>query len=182
MERYYLQTPWTLAEAKKMACSIASRKDPVIYLDLNGDLFSNKGTFECIFNAILDGGMVEEFEAQGDTLFDLKCGCIEKSNLATNTTLKRLTLWESDISVENEEIEQLANALKTNQGLEKLFCRGLLKSLRDNISLMVMDTMKVPMLINDNDLSSNELLRLEGGIEGRELQSEINKHMKLNKF
>mmetsp|Transcript_38111 Transcript_38111/g.38499 ORF Transcript_38111/g.38499 Transcript_38111/m.38499 type:complete len:124 (-) Transcript_38111:303-674(-) len=116
MERYYLQTPWTLAEAKKMACSIASRKDPVIYLDLNGDLFSNKGTFECIFNAILDGGMVEEFEAQGDTLFDLKCGCIEKSNLATNTTLKRLTLWESDISVENEEIEQLANALKTNQG------------------------------------------------------------------
>ena len=60
--------------------------------------------------------------------------------------------------------------------------KELLKSLCDNISLMALDTMAVPVLNNDDDLSSDELLRLEGGIEGRELQTKINKHMKLNKF
>mmetsp|Transcript_32957 Transcript_32957/g.33372 ORF Transcript_32957/g.33372 Transcript_32957/m.33372 type:complete len:121 (+) Transcript_32957:348-710(+) len=39
-----------------------------------------------------------------------------------------------------------------------------------------------PTVTDDDFTSSDELLRLEGGIEGRELQTKINKHMKLNKF
>lgn len=42
--------------------------------------------------------------------------------------------------------------------------------------------MKPPGVVDDDDKSSDELLRLEGRMEGRELQLKINKHMTLNKF
>lgn len=94
--------------------------------------------------------------------------------------------------IADEGIEQLATALKTNQGLEELsFTRGimsnfgrneLLKSLRDNSSLLSLDTAVQPGIVDDDDISCDELLRLEGGIEGQELQSKIEKHMKLNRF
>ena len=60
--------------------------------------------------------------------------------------------------------------------------RELLKSLRDNTSLLLLDTTVKPRGVDYDDTSSDKLLRLEGGIEGRELQTKINKHMKLNKF
>lgn len=88
--------PWTLAEAKKAASAIVSLNDPILSLELSGDhLYSNKGTFECVFNQILDRGMVEEFKSTTDeSIFDLKHGCIGRSNLATNKTLKCLELHQ----------------------------------------------------------------------------------------
>jgi len=140
--------------------------------------------------------MVLDFYADGESFFDLKCGssCIERSNFATNTTLKRLTLtlWVDESSVVDEGIEQIANALKTNQELQSLNIgrglmtnvgrRKLLESLRDNASLVTLDTVLEPGLSDsDDDLDDDELLRLQGGIEGRELQSKIDRHMKLNR-
>jgi hypothetical protein len=66
-------------------------------LDLSGDLFSNKeGTYECILNAVLDVPAIYEFLVTSNSSRDLNHGCIEKSTLATNTTLKKLDLclWE----------------------------------------------------------------------------------------
>ena len=52
-------TPWTLADAQKVTSSIAPINNPIKLLELSGDnLLSNKGTFECVFNEVLDGGMV----------------------------------------------------------------------------------------------------------------------------
>ena len=190
-----IKMPWTLSDAKKAASTIASITNPITILGLTGDFYSNKGTFECVFNAILDGGMVQHFRATGSSFFDLKHhGCIGKSNLSTNKTLKylELRLWNDDVFAADEGIKQFANALKTNQGLENLlFSRGImsnggrieiLKSLRDNTSLLLLDTTVQTLLADDNNNSSDELLQLEGGIEGQELQTQINKHMRLNKF
>ena len=160
-----------------------------------GNLFAVEGTFECFFNAVIDGGTINEFVGQAESFPDLKLGCIGRSNLANNTALERFSLevWEDDMFVADEGIEQLANALKSNQGLEEIIItRGmmtnagrihLLESLRDNTTLLKLDTRAIPMALSpNNDVNKDELLLKEGGIEGRLLQSHFDRHMKLNRF
>ena len=187
--------PWTLVEAQKAAAIITRSNNGSTELTLSGDLFAVEGTFECVFNAVIDGGTINEFVGQAESFSDLKLGCIGRSNLANNTTLKRfsLELWEDDMFVADEGIEQLANALKSNLCLEEIIItRGmmtnagrihLLESLRDNTTLLKLDTRAVPMAISpDDDVNEDEVLLKEGGIEGRLLQSHFDRHMKLNRF
>ncbi|OEU14030.1 hypothetical protein FRACYDRAFT_262477 [Fragilariopsis cylindrus CCMP1102] len=153
-------------------------------MTLSADLFAVGGTFECVFNAVIDGGTINEFVGQAESFPDLKLGCIGRSNLANNTALEKfsLELWEDDMFVADEGIEQLANALKSNRCLEEIIItRGmmtnagrihLLESLRDNTTLLKLDTRAVPMAISpDDDVNEDEVLLKEGGIEGRLLQS-----------
>ena len=78
---------------QKVASSFAPITNPIKLLELSGDnLFLNKGIFECVFNEVLDGGMVNQFRARDSSFFDLKHGCIGKSYLDTNRTLKLLDL------------------------------------------------------------------------------------------
>ena len=184
-----------MAEAQKAAAIITRSNNGSTELTLSGDLFAVEGTFECVFNAVIDGGTINEFVGQAESFPDLKLGCIGRSNLANNTALERFSLevWEDDMFVADEGIEQLANALKSNRGLEEIIItRGmmtnagrihLLESLRDNTTLLKLDTRAVPMAISpDDDVNEDEVLLKEGGIEGRLLQSRFDRHMKLNRF
>jgi hypothetical protein len=191
---YYDLNPWTLVEAQKAAAIITRSNNGSTELTLSGDLFAVEGTFECVFNAVIDGGTINEFVGQAESFPDLKLGCIGRSNLANNTTLKRfsLELWKNDMFVADEGIEQLANALKSNQGLEEItITRGvmtnagrihLLESLRDNTTLLKLDTKALPVISSEDDVNEDEVLLKEGGIEGRLLQSHFDRHMKLNRF
>jgi hypothetical protein len=189
-------SPWTLVEAQKATAAI-TRSDETSDLTLSGDLFAIEGTFECVLNAVIDGGTIDEFVVQTESIPDLKLGCIGRSNLANNTTLKRLNLelWEDDAFVADEGIEQIANALKSNRGLEEIIItrgmmtnagrRLLLESLGDNTTLFKLDTRGQPVAIfanDDRNEDEEEVLRKEGGIEGRLLQSQFDRHMKLNRF
>jgi len=195
---YMDSKPWTLVEAQKVATGIASFSSYFTAADLtlSGDVFAIEGTFECVFNAVIDGGIIDEFVVQAESIPDLKLGCIGRSNLATNTTLKKLELclwYEDDVVVVDEGIEQLANALKSNRYLEEIIItrsfitntghRFLLESLRDNITLLNLDKKALAMgMHQDDDVNEDETLHREGGIEGRLLQSQFDRHMKLNRF
>ncbi|OEU06538.1 hypothetical protein FRACYDRAFT_272754, partial [Fragilariopsis cylindrus CCMP1102] len=58
----------------------------------------------------------------------------------------------------------------------------LLESLRDNKTLLKLDTKAPPAISPDDDLNEDEVLLKEGGIKGRLLQSHLYRHMKLNRF
>jgi hypothetical protein len=182
---YMTYVPWKFTEAKRVASAIiSSHRRPLYFISLSGFLFRKKGTFECVLNAALDGA-VEGLAVGVDYILDLKHGCIGRSNLASNTTLKELHLyfWGDNYSYASDEgMEELANALKSNRGLESIFISGrymtnvgrryLLESLRDNITLFNFDT-RNDVVGNDQDNNINEEL---------ELQSQIDRQIKLNRF
>jgi len=189
----------TLAEAKKFAGAIASNGN-ITALSLMGGkqgLFREEGTFECVFDAVLNGGAVKGLQLTLLSFNDIvKRSCcadsssMSSSNLATNTTLKELELniIRPDTSqVADEGMEQLANVLRVNRGLEKIdICGGmmtnmgrryLLESLRDNITLLKLETRRLPLLIDP--LHKEERIEHEEGIL---LQSQINRHLEWNRI
>ena len=174
-------------------------------MSLGGDsILSERGTFECIFNSIVDSGNLEDFTVWTITgsIVDLEHGCIGKSNLATNTTLKRLSFQSlaelqdfnddfTNVTIVDDAVCEFAFALRQNTGLQSidLDCRmmtnvgrhALLHSLRDNCSLTELTTSST----NLGELNFNDMVDLLGCGDIRymyRLQSEIDHHMKLNKF
>ena len=188
--------PLTLAEAKKFAGAIASNGN-ITALSLMGGrqgLFREEGTFERVFDAVLNRGAVKGLQLTLLSFNDIvKRGCAGSSmssNLATNTTLKELELniIRPDTSqVADEGMEQLANVLRVNRGLEKIdICGGmmtnvgrryLLESLRDNITLLKLATRRLPLLIDP--LHKEERIEHEEGIF---LQNQINRHLEWNRI
>lgn len=189
---------WTLAQAQKSASVITSLRS-VISLNLSGDLFDEEGTFECVFGAVLDGGVIKRFSAMtAETIPDLKRGCIGRSNLANNTTLEELDLNLFDPSGRHkidEVMEHLANALKSNRRLATLSIEGammtnvgrryLMESMCDNATLVQLRTRELPCGMNPNDEEGIRDIQMESRIEredGQLLQSQIDRHTKLNRF
>jgi hypothetical protein len=192
----------TLADAKRWAVAIASNDniDFLSFNDLNlrDSAFNEEGTLEYIFNAILDGG-IEALNLGTATLKHIikrLCNETSASKLATNTTLKGLsynffqtgaqTYRATDES--NEGIKQLANILKVNKGLEGIVIhfpfitnigrRHMLRSLRDNTTLMMLDTRESSTFVfeDENQVEEDET-ECDGSIS---LQSQIDRHMMLN--
>jgi len=195
---YQTICPWTLAQAQKSASVIASLRSDITGLSLKGDLFDEEGTFECIFGAVLDGGVIKRFSAMAaKTITDLKRGCIGRSNLANNTTLEVLDLDLFDPSAGHkidETMEHLANALKSNRRLDTISIAGammtnvgrrlLMESLRDNATIVQLRTRDFDV-INPNDEEGIQDIQMESRVEredGQLLQSQIDRHTKLNRF
>eukprot|EP00536_Pseudo-nitzschia_multiseries_P003578 jgi/Psemu1/186242/e_gw1.56.61.1 len=183
--------PLTLTESKKFADAIASNGD-ITALSLMGGkqgLFREEGTFECFFDAVLDEGAVKGLQLTLLAFNDIvKRGC--KSKLSTNTTLKELELniIQPDISQRADEgIKELSKVLRVNRGLERVDIgrgmmtnegrRYLLESLRDNVTLLKLDTRKLPLLIDPFQVEDKEERD-----EGILLQSQINRHMEWNRI
>ena len=195
--------PLTLADAKRCAVAIASNAN-IDLLSLKNDLdfrdsaFNEEGTLECIFDAVLDGG-IQVFKlstASYKHIIKRLCNETSASKLATNTTLKMLlctfiqfhapTYRATDES--NEGIKQLANILKVNKGLEGIVIpfpfitnigrRHMLRSLRDNTTLMMLDTRESSTFVfeEENQVEEDETER----DESISLQSQIDRHMMLN--
>ena len=196
--RYESRDAMELNDANKIQRCLRRRRR-IDELSLWGDLFKNVGTFECIFNAVLDGGNVKEFDVQAESILDLcRGGCIERSNFASNTTLEtlELRLFDEDDDIMNvtqyqEGMEQLANALRRNQGLKNLHLswgiitntrrRFLLESLRDNTTLLKLSTIEdCPDPSKFGRHFKHMMTRkIQSSIE---IQSSIDRHMKLNRF
>ena len=86
----------TVEEAQRLASTIAlfdSEQSKHVALVLSGDMiFTERGTFACIFNSIVDNDTLEDLTIWTvRSIVDLEHGSIGRSNLATNTTLKRLS-------------------------------------------------------------------------------------------
>ena len=200
--RYESMDAMELNEAKKIASTITQQRlrqrRRIDELSLWGETFSNEGTFECIFNAVLDGGNVKRFDVQADSILDLfRGGCIGRSNFASNTTLEtlELKLYDDDdimnVTQHQEGMEQLANALRRNQGLKNLHLswgiitntrrRFLLESLRDNTTLLKLSTIEdCPDPSKFGRHFKHMMTRkIQSSIE---IQSSIDRHMKLNRF
>ena len=127
---------------------------------------------------------------------DLEHGCIGRSNLATNTTLKRLSFQnladESDfddddfekVTIVDDAVCELASALRQNTGLQNidLDCRmltnvgrrALLESLRDNCTLTDLTT------VGKEDDLDHVIIHMDG--VSYDLQSGMDDHVKLNRF
>jgi hypothetical protein len=196
--------PLTLVEAKRYDVAIASN-DNIEMLSLNdydlGDsVFCEEGTLECIFDAVLDGGV----KALNLSTMSLKqiikrsCNETSASKLATNTTLKVLSYDFFQVVApmyratdeSNEGIKQLANILQVNKGLEEIFIpfpfitnigrRHLLGSLRDNTTLIMLNTRRSSSFDfeEENRVEEDETER----DESISLQSQIDRHMMLNKI
>ena len=197
----------TLEEARKLTTTIElfdTKQSKNSSLTLGGDIFfSERGTFECIFNTILDSGNLEEFTVWTvQSIVDLEHGCIGRSNLATNTTLKWLWFqnyagdedFDDDfikVTVVDDAVCELASALRQNTGLQSIELDGrmltnvgrqaLLDSLRDNCTLTALTTQSA--------ISGNRSAACVGVCTcspscdsvSYEIQSEIDDHMKLNK-
>lgn len=183
--------PLSLAEAKKFARAISSNGN-ITALSLMGGkqgLFREEGTFECVFDAVLNGGAVKGLQLTLLSFNEIvKRGCT--SNLARNTTLKELELniIQPDTSqLADDGMKELASVLRVNTGLEKIdICRGmmtnkgrryLLESLRDNVTLRKLDTRKLPLLIDPFQQENKE-----EHDEGISLQCQINRHMEWNRI
>ena len=118
----YLGNRYLDIDANKAAAAIASNVN-IKSLEF-ADRFHERGSFECVFNAVLDRG-IEDFTVafrSSPTLTELRA--IDIMNLANNTTLKTLIMHDyDDASFPTEFTEQfvmqLVNILKTNQSLEK---------------------------------------------------------------
>ena len=187
----------TLEEAQRLASTIGlfdSEHSKHVALVLSGDMILfERGTFACIFNSIVDNGTLEDFRVCTiRSIVDLEHGCIGRSNLATNTTLKRLSFENfgdgdddqffddefGKVTVVDDAVRELASALRRNTGLESIDLdsrmltnvgrQALLDSLRDNCTLTELST-------NSGEVVQNDTVSLR-------LQSEIDDHMKLNKF
>ena len=184
----------TLEEAQRVASTIqlfdSERSKHVALVFSCDSIFTERGTFACIFNSIVDSGTLEDFTVWTVwPIVDLEHGCIGRSNLATNTTLKRLSFEnfgdEEDfadefgmVPVVDGAVCELACALRQNTGLQSIIMdwrmltnhgrRALLHSLRDNCTLTFLTTTSGEG--NQHDFVSYRL------------QSEIDNHMILNKF
>ena len=196
----------TLEEAQRLASAIKlfdSEQSKHVALVLSGDSgFTERGTFACIFNSIVDNGTLEDFTVWTiRSIVDLEHGCIGRSNLATNTTLKQLSFQhfgnEEDfdnvgmVTVVDGAMRELACALQQNTGLQSIDLdarmltnhgrRALLDSLRDNCTLTALATQSA--------ISGNRSAACVGVCTcspscdsvSYEIQSEIDDHMKLNK-
>jgi len=181
--------PLEVTQARRLASAIRSLKDGCTYtLDLHGKaLFEAKGAFERVFNAVIDSGTVECLRIMSNSITDLEYNnCIATSDLANNRSLKRLTIdrYPDDELVctnHDDAMKQLANALRRNEGLTTIGVvksmmtnigrKALLDSLRDNMTVISLDT------LFDNDDAVDPI-----GDEERRLQSCINQHTKLNRF
>jgi len=184
--------PLMLSDAKKFASAISSNGN-ITALSLMGGtqgFFREEGTFECVFDAILNQGAVRGLQLTLLSFNEIVKRASTHSNLATNTTLKELELniIQPDASKVNDEgMAELSKVLRCNQGLETIdICmqmmtnigrRSLLESLRDNVTLRILKTTRRPFLINPQEQEDPEVRK-----ERIMLQSKIDKHMECNKL
>lgn len=184
--------PLTLSDAKRFAEAISSNGN-ITALSLMGGrkgFFREDGTFECVFDAILKQGAVRGLQLTLLSFNEIVKRASTRSALANNTTLKELELniIQPDASkVDDEGMAELSEVLKLNTGLETIdVCRqmmtnagrrSLLESLRDNVTLRILNTTRQPLLIDP--------LEKEDPRERTErlaLQSNIDRHMEWNKL
>lgn len=184
--------PLMISDAKKFASAISSNGN-ITALSLMGGtqgFFREEGTFECVFDAILNQGAVRGLQLTLLSFNEIVTRASTHSNLDTNTTLKELELniIQPDASkVDDEGMLELSKVLRRNQGLETIdICmqmmtnigrRSLLESLRDNVTLRILKTTRRPFLINPQEQEDPEVRK-----ERIMLQSKINKHMECNKL
>lgn len=184
--------PLTLPDAKKFAGAISSNGN-ITALSLMGGrqgFFREEGTFECVFDAILNQGAVKGLQLTLLSFNEIVTRASTRSCLATNTTLKELELniIQPDASkVDDEGMAELSKVLRCNKGLETIdVCmqmmtnagrRSLLESLRDNITLRILKTTRLPLLIDPQEKEDPE-----ERTERLVLQSKIDKHMEWNKL
>ena len=184
--------PLTLVDAEKFAEAITSNGH-ITALSLMGGrqgFFREEGTFECVFDAVLDQGAVKGLQLTLLSFNDIVKRASTSSNLATNTTLKELELniIQPDASkVDDEGMAELAKVLRCNRGLETIdICmqmmtnigrRSLLDSLRDNLTLRILKTTRRPFLIDPQEREDTSVRK-----ERLMLQSKIDKHMEWNKL
>jgi hypothetical protein len=196
---YYSEhIPLTLPEAKRFATSIKSNGSSIRLLSFEDRgrsdlLFSEEGTFECIFNAVLDGGVDHlsfHFRSSSDIVVKRVCLASNLNKLVTNTTLKELhintcTYRTTEAGVtDDEKMTKLANVLKVNMGLETIKIPHvlmtntgrsyLLDSLRDNTTLSTLDTIVINYDLKKTDKKEKEKRNF--------LQSQIDHHMMLNRI
>jgi hypothetical protein len=185
--------PLSLADANRFSNAIVSNEN-ITYLAFTTE-FTGEGAFNCIFNAILDGGVQTLY------LFLISNKIFERtgmSKLATNTTLKSLNLdiyQDDDQGAEDQEplyvtddegMENLADVLKVNWVLTTIDIprvvmtnvgrKYLLDSLRDNVTLSTLGTTK--SLFTGEDPPEDEKEREKRIM----LQSQIDQHMMLNRI
>jgi hypothetical protein len=85
--------PFKLADANRFAVAIASNGNiERLFLYDKGRIFREKGTFECIFDAILENVSIQALclSLSSASMKDIvRRNCIGNSKLGRNTTLKR---------------------------------------------------------------------------------------------
>lgn len=184
--------PLTLSDAKKFAGSISSNGN-ITALSLMGGrqgFFREEGTFECVFEAILKNGAVKGLQLTLLSFNEIVRRASSRSRLATNTTLKELELniIQPDSSkVDDEGMAELSKVLRRNRGFEKIdVCRqmmtnigrrSLLECLRDNLTLKVLNTTRLPLLIDPLEKEDPEERK-----ERLVLQAKIDDHTKWNRL
>ena len=184
--------PLKLSDAKKFAGSISSNGN-ITALSLMGGtqgFFREEGTFECVFDAVLNQGAVKGLQLTLLSFNDIVKRASTRSDLAANTTLKELELniIQPDASkVDDEGMSELSKVLRCNQGLETIdVCmqmmtnvgrRSLLESLRDNITLRILKTTRRPFFIDPEEREDPKVRK-----ERLVLQSKIDRHMEWNKL
>lgn len=184
--------PLTLVDAEKFAEAIRSNGN-ITALSLMGGrqgFFREEGTFECVFDAVLNEGAVKGLQLTLLSFNDIVKRASTSSDLAKNTTLKELELniIQPDASkVDDEGMAELAKVLRRNRGLETIdICmqmmthigrRSLLDSLRDNLTLRILKTTRRPFLIDPLEREDPKVRK-----ERMVLQSKIDKHMEWNKL
>jgi len=184
--------PLTMSDAKRFAKSISPNGN-ITALSLMGGrqgFFREEGTFECVFDAILKQGAVKGLQLTLLSFNEIVKRASTMSGLATNTTLKELELnfIQPDHSkVDDNGMAELSKVLRRNKGLEKIdVCRqmmtnagrrSLLDSLRDNVTLLTLNTTRLPLLIDPLEKEDPEERR-----ERLVLQSQIDKHTEWNRL
>jgi hypothetical protein len=194
--------PLTLADAKRFAVAIASNDSIdliAFFYWLRDGVVHEEGTLECIFNAVFENGVENLCLTTTPRATNSFVKRVFTSKLASNTTLKILnfsfiqagarTYLATDES--NEGIKQLANILKVNKGLSRISIpfpiitnigrRYLLESLRDNTTLVQLNTRKISVVAGriEGEVNRVEEDEIERD-ESLSLQSQIDRHMMLN--
>lgn len=184
--------PLTLSDAKRFAGAISSNGNITTLSLMGGSLgfFREEGTFERVFDAVLEQGAVKGLQLTLLSFNEIVKRASTQSDLATNTTLKELELniIQPDASkVDDEGMAELSKVLRRNKGLETIdVCRqmmtntgrrSLLESLRDNVTLKILKTTRMPMLINPQEKEDPQ-----ERTERLVLQSKIDQHMEWNKL
>ena len=118
---YFDSHPLTLIDANKVAAAIASSSN--IKRLIFSTRFHIGGSFECVFNAVLDRG-IKDFRVLFTSTTQAELHAIDIKNLTNNTTLKTLILYDNDegnfpTGFTEQFAMHLVNILKTNQSLEK---------------------------------------------------------------
>lgn len=184
--------PLTLVDAEKFAEAITSNGNMTALSLMGGrqGFFREEGTFECVFDAVLNEGAVKGLQLTLLSFNDIVKRASTSSDLVNNTTLKELELniIQPDASkVDDEGMAELAKVLRCNRGLETIdICmqmmtnigrRSLLDSLRDNLTLRILKTTRRPFLIDPQEREDPKVRK-----ERMLLQSKIDKHMEWNKL